>query len=52
MGKLLYKNKDDTIIKLIICESLIIENNIIKIINNCVIQSLLDTFKLNEMLIS
>ena len=52
MGKLLYKNEDDTIIELTIGEGLIVENDIIKIVNNCVIQSLLNTFKLNEMLIS
>ena len=52
MGKLLYKNEEGTVIELTIGDGLIIENNTIKIVNNCVIQSLLNTFKLNEMLIS
>ena len=52
MGKLLYINEDGTIIELTIGEGLVVENNTLKIINSCVIQSLLNTFKLNEMLIS
>ena len=52
MGKLLYINEDGTIIELTIGEGLVVENNTLKIVNSCVIQSLLNTFKLNEMLIS
>lgn len=51
MGKLLYI-ENENIIELIIGEGLVVENNTLKIVNPCVIQSLLNSFKLNEMLIS
>lgn len=52
MGRLLYINEDGTTIELTIGEGLVVENNTLKIVNPCVIQSLLNSFKLNEMLIS
>lgn len=52
MGRLLYINEDGTTIELTIGEGLVVENNTLKIVNPCVIQSLLNPFKLNEMLIS
>lgn len=52
MGKLLYIHEDGTMTELTIGEGLVVENNTLKIINSCIIQSLLNTFKLNEMLIS
>ena len=52
MGKLLYIFEDGTTTELAIGEGLIVEDKTLKIVNPCVIQSLLNTFKLNEMLIS
>lgn len=51
MGKLLYIEDGNTI-ELTIGEGLVVENNTLKIVNSCVIQSLLNSFKLNKMLIS
>lgn len=52
MGKLLYIHEDGSITELAIGEGLIVENDTLKIANSCVAQSLLNSFKLNEMLIS
>ena len=52
MGKLLYIHEDGSITELTIGEGLVVENDTLKIVNSCVVQSLLNSFKLNEMLIS
>lgn len=52
MGKLLYIHEDDSITELTIGEGLVVENDVLKIVNSCIVQSLLNSLKLNEMLIS
>lgn len=52
MGKLLYIHENGSITELTIGEGLVVENDTLKIVDACVIQSILDSFKLNEMLIS
>ena len=52
MGKLLYILEDGSTTELIIGDGLVVENDTLKIVNSCVVQSLLNSFKLDEMLIS
>lgn len=52
MGKLLYVLDDESVIELTIGEGLIVEDYTLKIVNPYVIKSILNSFKLNEMLIS
>ena len=52
MGKLLYIHEDGAITELVIGDGLVVEDNTLKVVNTCVIKSVLDAFKLDEMLIS
>ena len=52
MGKLLYIFEDGTTTELTIGEGLVVEGSVLKVVNSCVVKSILDSFKLDEMLIS
>ena len=52
MGKLLYIHEDGSITELTIGDGLVVEGDVLKVVNSCVVKSILNSFKLNEMLIS
>ena len=52
MGKLIYIHEDGTITELIIGEGLVVEGKTLKVVDTCVVKSVLDALKLDEMLIS
>ena len=52
MGKLIYVKDDGTTIELSIGEGLVVEGNTLKVVDAYVLNSFLDTFKLDKMLIS
>lgn len=52
MGKLLYMHEDGMITELTIGDGFIVDGDTLRIIDVCVINSILNSFKLNDMLIS